>query len=369
MMRLVAVQTGLSPLSVLGGTITDREFLTRLADRGVEVHVLAGGGEPVVTHKNLIPHHYPLRAYWKIPYASNIDVALGLRRLLSDLGQVDWIRFNSPYSVGMGTVASANGHRIWGSYLHCEDYRIWKWLDSWLPKKCDLITCLSADTRRDLVARCPESDHNRNIVLPIGIDMSRFESANCLREEVRQELGVGKDEVLTLFVGVSTPRKGIGDLVDAWKSLKPNPSHRLLLISKPVAPLESSLVTRLAEVDKRVIHLPGVKYERMPRYFAASDIFLFPTLLEGLGIVVGEAMAAGLPVITTRAQGVRSLVVENETALLADVGNPAQLTQHLGVLISDPALRRRLGAAGKERVRRHFQWDGIIESLMKALGA
>jgi len=49
-MRIVAVQTGLSPKSVLGGTITDREFLTRIADRGVDVHVLAEHGEPIVEH-------------------------------------------------------------------------------------------------------------------------------------------------------------------------------------------------------------------------------------------------------------------------------------------------------------------------------
>lgn len=366
-MRLVAVQTGLSPLSVLGGTITDREFLTRLADRGIEVHVLAEAGEPIVAHRNLIPHHYTLRPYSRVPYVGNIDVALALRRLLSELDPVDWIRFNSPYSVGVGTIASANGHRVWGSYLHCEDYRFWKWLDSWLPKYCDLVTCLSEDTRNDLVARCPSSNHDRNIVVPMGVDMARFEGTEHYREEVRAELGIGRDDLVTLFVGVSIPRKGIADLVEAWRRLSPHPRRKLLLISKPSAPLESKLIASLAEEDSRVVYVPTVQYEMIPRYFAASDIFLFPTHREGFGIVVAEAMASGLPVITTRARGVRGVVVENETALVANVGDVEQLAAHLETLLSDGDLRVRLGAAGKERIRQHFRWDAVMDKLVKAL--
>ena len=111
-MRIVAVQTGLSPKSVLGGTITDREFLTRIADRGVDVHLLVEHGEPVVEHPNFTPHTWRRRLRKKLPYIGNMDVALDLRHLLRRLPPVDWIRFNSPYSVGVGAVTSSAGHRI-----------------------------------------------------------------------------------------------------------------------------------------------------------------------------------------------------------------------------------------------------------------
>src|SRR5213080_2427556 len=110
-MRLIAVQTGLSPHSVLGGTITDREVLTRLADRGVEVHVLAEAGEPIIEHENLVPHYWRRRLRKRVPYMSNIDVALDLGPLLQQVGPVDWIRFNSPYGVGIGTVLAAGKRR------------------------------------------------------------------------------------------------------------------------------------------------------------------------------------------------------------------------------------------------------------------
>jgi len=363
----VAVQTGLEADSVLGGEITDREFLLRLADQGAEIHVLATSGHPTVTHPNVIPHYYRRGFYRKVPYSANLDAARELGRLLADLGQVDWIRFNSPYSVGVGTACVARGYRLWGSYLHCEDYRIWKWVDSWLPVRCDLVTCLSEDTRRDLIARCPAADSAKTVVVPVGIDLERLTAAGRSREAVRTELGVSDQEVLVLFVGVAIPRKGIADLVAAWRRLGPRGDVRLLLVSKPVAPRESQLIAELAREDARVMHLPRVPYERIAEYFRASDIFFFPTYREGFGIVVGEAMACGLPVLTTRAHGVRSVAEEGQTALMADVGDIEGLARQLHRLVEDPDLRRRLGDTGRERVATHFRWDTIMERLMALL--
>lgn len=367
-MRIVAVQTGLSPNSVLGGTITDREFLTRLADRGAEVHILVeGDGQPVVEHPGFVVHRWRRRLRKPLPYVGNLDVALDLRALLRRLPPVDWIRFNSPYSVGLGTVAARSGHRVWGSFLHLEDNPVWRAVDRWLPPHCDLITCLSPDTRRDLVARCPEADHDRTIVVPMGIDAARFERPARPRAAVRAELGVGEDEVVVLFVGVLTPRKGIADLVEAWRRLGPVPNARLLLIAKPSAAHESGLVAELARGDARVRHLEGVRYERIPEYMNASDVFFFPSRLEGFGIVVGEAMAAGLPVATTRAQGIRGVIAEGETALAADVGDVEAHVRHLRALIEDEALRRRLGEAGRRRIAAHFAWPVIMDRLVEAL--
>jgi glycosyltransferase involved in cell wall biosynthesis len=366
-MRIVAVQTGLEADSVLGGEITDREFLLRLADRGVEIHVLATAGHPTVVHPNLVPHYYRRGFYRKMPYSANLDAARELRRLLANLGQVDWIRFNSPYSVGVGTACVARGYRLWGSYLHCEDYRHWKWVDSWLPLRCDLVTCLSEDTRRDLIARCPAADGAKTVVVPVGIDLERLNAAGRSREAVRAELGVSDQEVLVLFVGVAIPRKGIADLVAAWRRLGPRGDVRLLLVSKPVAARESQLIAELAREDARVMHLSKVPYERIAEYFRASDIFFFPTHREGFGIVVGEAMACGLPVLTTRARGVRSVAEEGQTALMADVGDVEGLARQLHRLVEDPDLRRCLGDAGRERVATVFGWDAIMENLMALL--
>lgn len=366
-MRIVAVQTGLSPKSTLGGTITDREFLTRIADRGVEVHLLVEDGEPVVEHPNFTPHTWRRRLRKKLPYVGNMDVALDLRQLLKRLPPVDWIRFNSPYSVGLGAVASSAGHRVWGSYLHLEDRPFWRVVDRWLPARCDLITCLSPDTRDDLVRVCPRVDHDRTIIVPMGIDAARFERARPHRADVRARLGISPDDVLVLFVGVLSRRKGVSDLVAAWRAMSATPGARLLIIGKAVEEQQAALVSELAAGDARVTHLAGVPYEQMPDYFVAGDVFFFPSHLEGYGIVVGEAMAAGMPVVTTRAKGIRGVIAEGETALAGPVGDVDAHVANLRQVIQDPALRRRLGEAGRCRIASHFAWDGIIDRLMHAL--
>ncbi|MGH7647497.1 MAG: glycosyltransferase family 4 protein [Gemmatimonadaceae bacterium] len=368
-MRIVAVQTGLSPNSVLGGTITDREFLTRVADQGVEVHILVeDDGQPVIAHSNFVVHRWRRRLRKRWPYMGNADVALDLRRLLRTIGPVDWIRFNSPYAVGIGVAMGRCGHRVWGSYLHMEDRPVWNFVDRRLPAHCDLITCLSEDTRRDLVSRCPRADHDGNIVVPMGIDGSRFEHTGG-RAELRASLGVGDDEVLLLFVGTLIPRKGIADLVAAWRALGSDAKARLLLIAKPIDAADEERVHALAACDSRVMHLPGVPYEQIPSYFGAADVFFFPSHHEGYGIVVGEAMAAGLPVITTRAQGIREVIAENETALASDVGDVNGHVGNLKRVVNDAALRRQLGEAGRRRIALRFGWDGIMRRLMGALAA
>jgi glycosyltransferase involved in cell wall biosynthesis len=366
-MRIIAVQTGLEPDSVLGGCITDREFLTRLADRRVEVHLLVENDRPVIDHQNIFVHYWKRYSPKKLYYISNIDIAIGLRQLSRELGHVDWVRFNHPVVNGIGTALASNGHRIWASYLHCEDYVFWRMVDRYLPARCDMITCLSEDTRRDVVARCPQSDHERNVVLPVGIDFDRIDRVARSRADIRAELGVSDSDVLILYVGVLIPRKGIKDLVATWRLLPRDPSIRLLLIAQPVTPVESALVEELTRIDPRVKHLKRVPYEHIADYFRASDIFFFPTHREGFGIVVGEAMATSLPVVTTRARGVRTVVCEDETALLADVGDCGRLAAHLERLIRDRDLREGLGIAGRERVHRHFRWEVIIEKLVKLL--
>lgn len=366
-MRIVAVQTGLSPKSVLGGTITDREFLTRIADRGVDVHLLVEDGEPVVEHPNFTPHTWRRRLRKKLPYIGNMDVAIDLRQLLKRLPPVDWIRFNSPYSVGLGAVTSSAGLRIWGSYLHLENRPFWRLVDRWLPARCDLITCLSPDTRNDLVRICPRVDDERTIIVPMGIDAGRFDRARPRRAAVRARLGIAADEVLVLFVGVLSRRKGVADLVAAWRRIADTAGARLLIIGKPVEEDQAALVTALAATDRRVTHLPGVPYEEMPDYFVAGDVFFFPSHLEGYGIVVGEAMANGMPVVTTRAKGIRGVIAEGETALAGDVGDVDAHAAHLRRVIQDEMLRRRLGDAGRRRIATHFAWDGIIDRLMLAL--
>jgi glycosyltransferase involved in cell wall biosynthesis len=100
--------------------------------------------------------------------------------------------------------------------------------------------------------------------------------------------------------------------------------------------------------------------------YARAGIFVFPSIWhEPFGIPVIEAMAAGLPVVATRAGALPEVVVDGETGILVERGDSEALAAAICKLLSDPHLRERMGAAGRERVRRLFTWEHSVARLQK----
>jgi len=104
--------------------------------------------------------------------------------------------------------------------------------------------------------------------------------------------------------------------------------------------------------------------EDVPALLAAMDLFLLPSLGEGISNTVLEAMAAGLPVIATRVGGNPELVVEGETGHLVPVGDPAALAAAMLPLLEDGARRRALGEAGRQSVRERFDWSRTVAGYL-----
>jgi glycosyltransferase involved in cell wall biosynthesis len=109
------------------------------------------------------------------------------------------------------------------------------------------------------------------------------------------------------------------------------------------------------------IDLLGTRCD-VPDVLASADIFVLSSRSEGFPISILEAMGAGLPVVATDVGGVDESVVEGETGLLIPAGDPGALAAALDLLLTDRALRQRLGAAGRERVRRQFDVAGFRQA-------
>jgi UDP-glucose:(heptosyl)LPS alpha-1,3-glucosyltransferase len=104
--------------------------------------------------------------------------------------------------------------------------------------------------------------------------------------------------------------------------------------------------------------------KHIERFFAAADLFVFPTLYEPYGMVISEAMASGIPVITSRAAGAAELIEHGETGwLTADPWDPDQIAVGLRALAADPGLRQRMGAAARSKIEA-YTWDRAAEQTM-----
>jgi phosphatidylinositol alpha-mannosyltransferase len=190
-------------------------------------------------------------------------------------------------------------------------------------------------------------------IVPNGVETARFATAEPA------DLPAG---ARLLFVGRLDQRKGFPVAVAAFARLaSSHPELRLLVAGD--GPERSAVDVLPADVRPRVTMLGTVSNQDLPRYHAASDLFLGPAIGgESFGIVLVEAMAAGLPVVASDIAGYDEVVRDGVDGLLVPPDDPAALAVAIGKVLDDPALARRLGDAGRERAAA-FDWSVIEERI------
>jgi UDP-glucose:(heptosyl)LPS alpha-1,3-glucosyltransferase len=192
-----------------------------------------------------------------------------------------------------------------------------------------------------------------------GVDLEAFHPAQRVprRETMRQRLRVTDDVCLALYVG--DLQKGAAAALDATAAV---PTVQLVLVSATPADEWRRRAQGLGILDR-------VRFEpsspAIEDYYAAADLLLQPTLYDSFGMVISEAMASGLPVITTRSAGASELIEPEEDGLLIDdSADVAALASALGRLANDPDLRSRLGAAARRKMESHT-WDAVAEATLE----
>jgi glycosyltransferase involved in cell wall biosynthesis len=189
------------------------------------------------------------------------------------------------------------------------------------------------------------------------------ESGGC-REEARKALELGGGIPVLGAVGRLDPAKGFDVLLRAFSiALKTCPeayanAHLAIVGDGPLREPLQALAGELGLTAQTT--WAGFRTD-VPALLPAFDLFVQPSLFEGLPNTVLEAMAAGLPVAASDAGGTPEVVVNGQTGLLAPTGDPAALARVMARLLSDPGLRRRMGQAGRERVRRHFSIHKMVD--------
>ncbi len=202
-----------------------------------------------------------------------------------------------------------------------------------------------------------------------GIDMKDFPSNPGAAAIVRQTFDVQPDSLLIGTIGRLHRAKGLPDLLSAMVRVQEyDPEARLLLVGG--GELREELETQAETLGlSNAVIFAGIR-NNIPEILGALDLFVLPSLWEGLPLVLLEAMAAGLPVVATAVGGTPEVVVDGVTGLLVPPHDPQSLAQAIIRLLGDPDLRRRMGQAGRERVERHFTVERMVretESLYEML--
>ena len=201
--------------------------------------------------------------------------------------------------------------------------------------------------------------------IPLGIDLTPFLHTDPARarELRRQGLPAHVDVPLVLFVGRLRYYKGVDVLLRAIAALKD--VHLWIVGTGPMEARWRELARRLA-LDARVRFWGEVPEERLPLFYAAADLFVLPATsrAEAFGLVQVEAMASGLPVVSTElGTGTSYVNIHGETGLVVPPGDVEALRVALRELIDQPDTRRRMGQHARERAMREFSAERMGERI------
>jgi phosphatidyl-myo-inositol dimannoside synthase len=200
--------------------------------------------------------------------------------------------------------------------------------------------------------------------LPSGVDTEVFRPDAGARAQIRRQYGLGERPVV-VCVSRLVPRKGQDTLVAALPMIRERvPGAALLLVGGgPYRERVRRLAARTG-VAEHVVLTGSVPWDELPAHYAAGDVFAMPCRthgrgldVEALGIVFLEAAATGLPVVAGRSGGAPEAVRDGETGTLVDGRDIAEVAAAVAALLADPEQAAKLGAAGRDWMRRDWRWS------------
>jgi phosphatidylinositol alpha-1,6-mannosyltransferase len=236
---------------------------------------------------------------------------------------------------------------------------------------CDVVTYLGEYVRSRLEpALGPGVELAR---LTPGVDVGQF-GPRVDGSAIRARYGLAGRPVI-VCVSRLVPRKGQDVLIRALPLIRRQvPDAALLLVGGGRDEDRLREIAAAHAVAEHVVFTGGVPHGELPSHYAAGDVFAMPCRtrragldVEGLGIVYLEAAACGLPVVGGASGGAPDALRDNETGFLVDGRDVGAVADRLIALLTDDALRKRMGAAGRAWVERDWRWDAQTERLRELL--
>jgi glycosyltransferase involved in cell wall biosynthesis len=255
----------------------------------------------------------------------------------------------------------ATCYHTWWQQSHYIPAQFWKRV--FIPferrtyRLADRIICISEDSR-DILARKYRIPAGKMAVIPPGVDTSRFFPM--------QEIQKRRNSLL--YVGRIDRRKGVDFLIRAM----PEVARRIPDVVLHVGgtgkdlPLLKSYV-RAQRLERNVEFLGFIPEDSLNTWYNRVQCAVVPSVFEGFGLTVVEAMAAGTCVIGTRVDSIRRIIREGASGYLVDYGDTAALAGRVVQLLRDEATQARFAEEGIKQVRSRFSWQAVMGRLAPEL--
>jgi glycosyltransferase involved in cell wall biosynthesis len=236
----------------------------------------------------------------------------------------------------------------------------------WKFRAVDYTVSSSEYVRNQLVERGAPARRSR--VISNGVDLERFRPAvSDEKRNLRRSLSLTDDEPIALFAGLFAERKGVVELLEGYKRYRASAGRgRLIMVGDHRRypgdqAFHERLTAALSDAGDFGVELRAATPE-IESYYRAADLFVFLTRREGFGNVLLEAMATGLPVLTTRFEGFSREHGRDGVDLRLTTHDPGEVSRQLSELLGDPARAAELGARGRVWVEKNHDRELSLES-------
>ncbi len=303
---------------------------------------------------------------YTVQKSDGLDWSLSFRlvKLFKEL-EVDIVHTHNP-SVWLygGIAAKLAGVPLIHTAHTPSDYRVERWgkIEKVLSWFTDRVTSVSISVGEFMIQK-EGIAREKVLVIQNGVKLEDYE-VQVNRDEKRRELGLFENDFAFINVARFFPNKDHSTLLKAFaKVVKEIPEAKLLLCGE--GPLKEDLLreTEALKISGCVKFLGNRR--DIPQIHRAIDAFVLSSIKEGLPIVLLEAMASGVPIITTDVDGNPEAVAHNETGLVVPARNPEALAKAMVEMRRDPARARAMGEKGKARVKELFTFEKMVNAYYK----
>jgi glycosyltransferase involved in cell wall biosynthesis len=261
------------------------------------------------------------------------------------LGKIVVLKVSGFDELDQGTLSEGLARKPYSRFLN------------WGCRKADVAIAVSRRAETRLLACGFSPDHV--LYLPNGIDLSKFSPGENKRS-LRKQLGVEGDQI-AIYVGRLSQEKGSHDLLRAWQRVcYEKPATQLLIVGDGYLRAEMEAAVRADERMQSSVRFIGAVSDVQP-YLAVADCYVCSSISEGLSNSTLEAMAAGLPIVTTHVSGAEDIVQNGENGYIVPVGNTDQLAAGICRVFSDLELARNMGKKSRALALDRFDMSRIVE--------
>ncbi len=254
-----------------------------------------------------------------------------------------------------------------------EEYLIRR-LESKVIKESNISIAVSQNLRENIIrkGKVPE---DKLVTIYNGVDINFF-NPNVDCNDIISKYNLEGDFIV-LFVGRISPAKGLECLIKAANILKDQPIKFLIVgpfkymfhegdSTAKYAKLLLELVKKY-NLKKRVMFTDAVPRSDLPKFYAACDVFVLPSVYEAMGMVLVEAMAAGKPIIGSRVGGIPEIIEEGKNGLLFGLKSYEDLAEKILMLMENEKLKNKMGRTSRRIVEKIFSWRNISKKIFREI--